>query len=394
MPTSPAGPPENTPDPQLREILNLIRIKGSVSRTDIARTLGIAPSTAALRVTELESTGLIEEFGEGTSSGGRRPRLLRLREDHGVLAVVEIGGTHARIGYADLSGSLIGQSTVSIDIASGPIATLRLIATNLQELLQQVAPESVLHGVGVALPGPVSAATGGVDLASRMPGWQSFSVRDWFAKELSVPTFVDNDANLMALGEHHAQLAATEHSVTVKVGTAIGSGVVIAGSLYRGATGAAGDVTHTRIAAATDIPCSCGNTGCLETLASGAGLVRQLRAEGFDVHSTADVVALTHDANPTVTTLVRTAGTYLGDVLSPVVNFFNPTALFLSGGMASCEPFIAAVRGRIYEGCHPLATRDLRIEAASTGPDAALLGAARIALEGTLFSPISIPAEP
>lgn len=108
-----------------------------------------------------------------------------------------------------------------------------------------------------------------------------------------------------------------------------------------------------------------------------------MRERGNDtVRTTADVLTLARDADPLATSLVRTAGTHLGQALSGVVNFFNPHAVFLTGGMSASEPFIAAVRSRVYEACHPLATQRLRIEAATTGADAILHGAARLALEG------------
>ncbi|AMB58086.1 ROK family transcriptional regulator [Microterricola viridarii] len=367
-----------------KQIIDLIASGTATSRSEISRALGIAPSTVSLRVAELERRGLIIERGVGSSSGGRKPRILCLREGTDFAVVADLGGQHARIGRVDLAGVLHETATFPVRINDGPEATLRLVCAAFAEMIAAApdAATSRLRGIGIALPGPTSEEFGGVELPSRMPGWQGFSVRDRLAQEFpGVPIAVDNDANLMALGEHYAQLTAEQHSITVKAGTAIGSGIIVRGALYRGATGAAGDVTHTRISAAASEPCSCGNIGCLETVASGAGLVRQLRERGVDVETTSDVIELARNAHPLATTLVRTAGTYLGEVLSSVVNFFNPDALFLTGGMASCEPFIAAVRSRVYEGCHPLVTRNLRIEAASTGPDAGLLGAAHLVRE-------------
>lgn len=361
---------------QAQRIVELIRHGEAASRSEISRALGLAPSTVSLRVAELERRGVLVEEGVGESSGGRRPRILRVRGGDDYSLVADLGGQHARIGRVSFAGELLQTQTVPVRISDGPETTLRHVADALRALGDSTSGR--MRGVGIALPGPVDDSIGGVELPSRMPGWQGFAVRDWLEAEFDAPTVVDNDANLMALGEHYAQLGAREHSITVKAGTAIGSGIIVSGALHRGATGAAGDVTHTRISAAASEPCSCGNTGCLETIASGAGLVRQLRARGVDVENTSDVITLARDADPLATTLVRTAGTYLGEVLSSVVNFFNPDALFLTGGMASCEPFIAAVRSRVYEGCHPLVTQRLRIEPASTGPDAGLLGAAHL----------------
>lgn len=367
-----------------KQILELIASGAATSRSELSRALGIAPSTVSLRVVELQERGLIIEQGVGISSGGRKPRILSLRSGNDFTMVADLGGQHARIGMVDLAGVLHATATVPVRIADGPEATLAIVCAAFREMIAHApdAATSRLRGIGIALPGPTSDEFGGVELPSRMPGWQGFRVRDRLAQEFpDMPIVVDNDANVMALGEHYAQLTSEQHSITVKAGTAIGSGIIVRGAIHRGATGAAGDVTHTRILAAGSEPCSCGNIGCLETVASGAGIVRQLRERGVDVSNTADVLELTRDAHPLATTLVRTAGTYLGEVLSSVVNFFNPDALFLTGGMSSSEPFIAAVRSRVYEGCHPLVTRNLRIEAASTGPDAGLYGAAHLVRE-------------
>jgi predicted NBD/HSP70 family sugar kinase len=360
-----------------RQIVELVARGEALSRSDVARVLAIAPSTASVRVQELVDAGILRETGEGPSSGGRRPRRLSLGGTHQRVLAAELGGEHARLGVLDLGGRLWQTKTIPITISDGPEATLDLVEAGLRSLADNVN----IRAVGIALPGPVHFETGDVDQPSRMPGWPGFQVGAALRDRFGVPAVVDNDANLMALGEHYRSLDRGQHSITVKAGTAIGSGIIVAGSVHRGATAAAGDITHTRIAEAADIPCSCGNYGCLETIASGAGLVRQMRERGVDVSGAADVLERARNGDPISTALVRTAGTHLGQVLAGVVNFFNPHAVFLTGSMSASEPFVAAVRSRVYEGCHPLVTQTLRIEPAQTGPDAALYGAARLALE-------------
>jgi predicted NBD/HSP70 family sugar kinase len=217
-----------------------------------------------------------------------------------------------------------------------------------------------------------------------MPGWNRFPVGAWLQERFGVPVALDNDANCMAVGEHAAQPAGRRQSIMVKIGSAIGAGIIVDGRLYRGATGAAGDITHVRIDAAADIPCSCGNTGCLETVASGAALVRVLRELGAGVGSIEDVVELALDADPQATRAVRRAGGYLGQVLAANVNFFNPDAVYLGGILSTLEPFVAAVRSRLYEACHPLVTEHLVIERASLGANAGLFGAGQFALQRAL----------
>jgi predicted NBD/HSP70 family sugar kinase len=211
-----------------------------------------------------------------------------------------------------------------------------------------------------------------------MPGWNRFPVRDWFEERFAVPVAVENDANCMAVGEHSVRPVEHRQSIMVKVGSGIGAGVIVDGRLYRGATGGAGEITHVRVEAAQDTPCSCGNTGCLETVASGAALVRILRERGLPVAGTEDVVRLALDADPEATRAVRQAGRYLGQVLAANVNFFNPDAVYLGGILSTLEPSVAAVRSQLYEGCHPLVTQHLVIERTSLGADAGLAGAGQL----------------
>lgn len=363
-------------DAHARRILDLVARGQARSRSELAAALGVAASTVGLKVQALLDAGVLQEAGDGTSRGGRRPRVLRIAGD-GIVLSADLGGFHARIGRHALGGAVQDTETLAIDLADGPERTLDLVSAAFRRL----AAGSRIHAIGVSLPGPVDIATGAVDQPSRMPGWPGFRVGEHLATRFDTQVSVDNDANLAALGEHRAQFGHTQHSITVKAGTAIGSGVIVDGRIHRGATSAAGDITHTRIDGSGDIPCSCGNTGCLETVASGASLVRQMRDRGATVDTTAEVLALARDADPLATSLVRTAGTHLGQALSGVVNFFNPHAVFLTGSMSASEPFIAAVRSRVYEACHPLATQRLRIESATTGADAILHGAARLALE-------------
>ena len=356
------------PHPRITELL----ADGSASsRSDIARLLGIAPSTASAWVGQLIDAGIVVEDGLVASGSGRPRRKLRLNRPPGHLLVAELGGNHARLGVADRAGRLLRSTTSPLTVADGPDQVLRSLTT----LLRNQRAEGEPAGVGLALPGPVQPG-GTVRLPSRMPGWAGFPVQETLAESFGVPAVVENDANAMALGEHRTQFGSEGDSITVKAGTAIGSGIVIAGQLYRGATFAAGDVTHTVVHAAGNRPCTCGKTGCLETVASGAGIVTRLVEQGIKVTNTADALALARDGDPEATTMIRTAGSLLGEVLSSVVSFFNPQALFLTGGLASSQHFVTAVRARIYDGCHPLMTESLRIEAASLGADAALAGTA------------------
>ncbi|NDL56784.1 ROK family transcriptional regulator [Phytoactinopolyspora mesophila] len=375
--------------PTAASIISLLAAEHVNSRRDIARELGLAPSTVSLRVQELIDSGLVVEDGSGTSTGGRRPRMLRINRSAGHVLVADLGGRHARLARMDLLGEPREAADITLDVAAGPEAALETLAASLAQLNDGAADLGGLRGVGLALPGPVDVWHGRVDSPSRMPGWHHFPIRDWMANRFAVPCAVENDANAMALAEHrahHQQLPHARHSILAKAGAAIGCGLIVDGRIYRGGSGAAGDITHVRVSAADHRACSCGNVGCLETIASGSALVRALREDGLDVNSTAEVVEATRNADPIATTRVRNAGRSLGETLSPVVNFVNPDAVFLGGLLSVVEPFVAAVRSQLYEGCHPLITRDLHIGQSRTGPDAGIRGVGRAILD-QIFAP-------
>ncbi|MER5445174.1 ROK family transcriptional regulator [Streptomyces sp. NPDC002764] len=364
-------------------VLELLASGQATTRTEIAGLLGAAPSTISFTVGQLLDHGLVAEEGTVSSAGGRPRKVLRLGGSDGYAVAAELGGRHAHVGVVLPGGGLTDVSTVPFPTSDGPEAALPGLAQTLAALADRHG-RGLLRGVGLCLPGPVDVEPGLVTLPARMPGWNRFPVRAWMEERFAVPVAVENDANCMAVGEHSVRPAEHRQSVMVKAGSGIGAGVIADGRLYRGGTGAAGEITHVRVEAAHDIPCSCGNTGCLETVASGAALVRILRERGLEVASTEDVVRLAGDADPEATRAVRQAGRYLGQVLAANVNFFNPDAVYLGGILSTLEPFVAAVRSQLYEGCHPLVTEHLVIERAVLGADAGLVGAGQFALQRAL----------
>jgi predicted NBD/HSP70 family sugar kinase len=286
-----------------------------------------------------------------------------------------------------LSGVIAARDDIDIDLADGPDAVLGTCVSRLKALATRSLDS--LKAIAMSVPGPVNTSEGVIKMPARMPGWTEFAARDWLIRRTGVPAVVENDANMMAYAEAVVRQDGDAPTVTVKAGTSIGAGIIVNGALYRGATFAAGEITHYRVAAAGDTPCSCGNRGCLETIASGAALVAALRSQGVDVASTRDVVRLAHESNPAVTTAVRAAGSNLGQVLCAVVNFFNPRSIYLGGLLPTVEPFVAAVRAQIYQGSHPLLTEALTVERTRADADAILIGCGQRAIEESLGATIS-----
>ncbi|MER7503849.1 ROK family protein [Nonomuraea pusilla] len=368
------------------ELLRLVAGGHAESRAELARLSGLAASSVSLRVEELIDSGLLVEEGSGGSRGGRRPRRLRLSPTAGLLAVADLGAHHARLGLLDLSGDPLVVEEHPCDITRGPEAVLGWMADVFDGLLERHAgtgPSAIpLRGVGTGVPGPVEPSAGRVVSPSRMPGWNSFPVAEHLRRRYDLPVLVENDANLMAVGEARAW-PGHDNLMVLKAGTGIGCGLVVGGRLHRG-RGAAGDISHVRVRTDASATCSCGHSDCLEAYASGAALIAALAGQGMALERPADLVARVNDGVPEATAQVRNAGRLIGEVLTVLVNFFNPDAVVVGGSLSAAEPLISAVRAAVYERCLPLATRDLEIAATRVGRDAALLGAGALLLDAVL----------
>jgi predicted NBD/HSP70 family sugar kinase len=363
-------------------ILQLIRSGAVSSRSALAKSLGVSASTAGIRVQALIDHGYVREYEGGQARGGRRPRLLALRPDFGEVAAIDVGSSHMTVALFDMNGRLLREQSEAVEIAKGPESLLHVAKS---VLYRNPHPMPELRGITVGLPGPVDMRTGHVVSPSRMPGWNGVDMRAAMAEVFFHPRevhLVDNDANLMALGEHTVD--PVDHMVFVKAGAGIGCGVIASGRLHRGAVGAAGDISHLPVPGHEDVECSCGRNGCLDAVASGAALVRDLRAARVKVATPADVVALAGDADPMATRLLREAGRATGELLATVVNFFDPDALVIGGQLSRAEPFVASVRAAVFERSLPMATENLQVRATRTGHLAGVQGGARLVIEHLL----------
>ena len=227
-----------------------------------------------------------------------------------------------------------------------------------------------------------------------MPGWDGYAVRARFA-ERGVPVWVDNDVNVMALGELTAGCGrGVDDFVFVKIGTGIGAGIVVDGRIHRGAKGSAGDVGHIHVQAGREVTCRCGMNGCLEAFAGGAALARDAEAAAREGRSeflsalleqkgfldAADVAVASKHGDPVAIELITEAGRLIGQMLTGIVNFFNPSLIVIGGGVAGAgDLLLATIRQSIYRRSLPLATRDLVVRRSELDDRAGVIGAATMA---------------
>jgi predicted NBD/HSP70 family sugar kinase len=367
-------------------VLRLIREGDAVTRADIARRTGLARSTVAQRVDTLLAYELVYELGGTASTGGRPPTALAFNHEAGTVLVADLGATHSRLAVSDLAGAVLAELASDLDIALGPEHVLDWVHQQFRALLREADrdPAGVI-GIGIGVPGPVDFSRGEPVNPPIMPGWDGFSIPAWFAGRHDAPVLVDNDVNIMALGEHRTQWRTAKHLLCVKVGTGIGCGVVVDGHIHRGEQGAAGDIGHIHISGHDDVVCRCGNVGCLEAVAGGRALAEQLTAAGVEAAHSRDVVRLVRAGDPLAIRMVREAGRTLGEVLAGCVNFFNPAVIVIGGDIAEVhEQLLAGVREITFQRSLPLATRDLRLVPSRLGDRAGVHGAATMVIEHVL----------
>ncbi|NKY11655.1 ROK family transcriptional regulator [Cellulomonas hominis] len=375
------------------ELFQLLRDGVPRTRADLAASTGQARSTITTRVDQLLAAGLIAPAGEASSTGGRPPTTFAFRPDARLVLAVDLGATHARLAVTDLASTVLAEAEAPLAIAAGPEVVLDWVVEHGRELLASTGrPLRDLASVGVGLPGPVEHSTGRPINPPIMPAWDDVDVRGLLAARLGAEVLVDNDVNLMALGEHRTAWPDVDDMLFVKVATGIGSGIISDGRLRRGAQGAAGDIGHIAVPGAADVPCRCGNLGCLEAVASGRALAETLTAAGLPAANGADVVALVRSGDLAAGRAVRQAGREIGSVLAACVSLLNPSLVVIGGVVAEAgEHLIAGIREVVYQRSLPLATQHLRIVTSQARSQVGILGASAMAVDHVL-SPGAIDA--
>jgi len=379
-------------------ILDEIRLGDSRSRSEVAVRTGLSRGVVAQRVGELIDRGLVVEGGPGPSTGGRPPRQLTFHADAGHVLVADLGATSIDVAVTTLDGRILGHHDEPADIAAGPEATLDRVAELLDWLRSSVhGLPGRTWGVGIGVPGPVEFRAGRPISPPIMPGWDGYPVRRRFSERFDAPVWVDNDVNLLALGEWRSGVATGHDDVLViKVGTGIGAGIIAGGRLHRGARGAAGDVGHIQASDDRSVLCRCGNIGCLEAMAGGAAIGRDGETAAREGRSdrlkavlaergrvtAADVAWAAGLGDPVAVELIQTAGRRIGSMLATVVNLLNPSLVVVGGGVArSGDLLLAAIRETVYRRSLPLATRDLLVRSSTLGSLAGVIGASSMVVD-------------
>ena len=380
-------------------LLSTIFWSAGVSRHVLAERLDYSKSKANALVAALLDEGLLDEVGLQDSSGGRRAETLQLSASLGVLIGANLGATSMQLAILKPDLTVLARHTEAIDVRQGPGVVLARMRVLMRELLARcaLAARQVI-AVGIGVPGPVDFESGQLVNPPLMPDWGGFSIRDYLREDYAAPVFVDNDVNLMALGELWRLQRSLQNFLVIKIGTGIGCGIVCHGEVYRGANGSAGDVGHICVDRSGPL-CHCGNRGCVEAMAGAQAISRMAVDAANAGHSpmlagrllaqgaltAEDVAQASRAGDVAANAIIQRAGNLVGEMLASVVNFFNPSNVFIAGRIASMGPlFLASVRQSVYQRSLALSTRQLEIQYTPLADDAGLIGAGVLAMQESL----------
>lgn len=368
-------------------ISRMIADRGLLSRREIVRSTGLARSTIEGHLEVLASCGIIEDGGIGGNATRGRPAQVFRVSSHPVALVADVRIDRSRIAIATLNKEIVATGSVELPVAVGPEILLEAIAVGFEDLLvQQGRTKSDALAISVGLPGPVDAKEGFAVRPPHMPGWDGFRVCKAMATRFNCDVVVDNEINLMALGEARSCGPAHLPLLMVYIGQRVGGGFVSeSGRLLHGAEGAAGDLGHFRATDSLDSLCACGRRGCIESVASIEAISRKVSGALSEEVDSKKVIDLLNRGDAATVDIVRGAATQVGRVVADLVNFCNPARVVVGGTFTECtEDFLAEVRSVVYQQAQPLATRNLAILHASLGDEAALVGGMVSAIEQVL----------
>ncbi|MBE7469925.1 MAG: hypothetical protein DPW09_11660 [Anaerolineae bacterium] len=369
-------------------ILELIRERGPISRSDLARLLRLSPPTITRIVNPLIEAGLVREGSAGDSKGGRRPIMLTFNAQASLIVGVYVGQNIVG-ALADLNGEIFERRT--LPSLPGEEGVQRLIDF-IKELCQAAAPFGVpLRGVGVGIPS-ITVLEDGIITWAPSFGWRNLPLKQRLQEALDLPVFIENSVNLIALGESWRGAGqGLRNLLCIQFGDGIGAGLILNGQLYRGSHYAAGEVGYI-IPNERYLGQTYDGYGCLEGLAGSSGIVQRawqrlqtgqpsiLAQTELNSLTVEQVLAAASAGDTLAQTVVQETVDYLSIAVANMACIIDPDRIIIGGDLAEFgELFIEPIRARL-DGLIPV-TPDIRLS--DLGLDAAVLGAVATALSQT-----------
>ncbi|MHC0429092.1 ROK family transcriptional regulator [Streptomyces sp. O3] len=364
----------------LERVVRAVRMAGSLTQAEIARTTGLSAATVSNIVRELKDGGTVEVTP--TSAGGRRARSVSLSGDAGLVVGVDFGHTHLRVAIGNLAHQVLAEEAEPLDVDASAAQGLDRARELVDRLIEgSGADRSKIVGVGLGVPGPIDVESGTLGSTAILPGWSGTNPAEELTRRLGVPVYVDNDANLGALGELvWGGGRGVKDLAYIKVASGVGAGLVINGRIYRGPGGTAGEIGHITLDESGPV-CRCGNRGCLETFTAVRYVLPLLEpSHGTDL-TMEKVVRLAREGDPGCRRVIADVGRHIGSGVANLCNLLNPSRVVLGGDLAdSGELVLGPIRESVSRYAIPSAARQLSVLPGSLGGRAEVLGALALAL--------------
>lgn len=386
-------------------ILQLIHSGMNNSRLELARMADLSPSSITAIVQRLIKKGLVVESAPATSHLGRRPIPLQVRGDAAYLLGVDLGSFFLRIVITDINGEIVFRSQTRTDMNVGRERVLEKTFLCIHQAIRESnIPQKLIRGIGVAHSGVIDSEAG-VVLSYPRPGqmaeWKNIPLREIFMKEFSLPCLLEDSVRTSTIAERSFGAGRDLNNfLCIEVGMGIGAGIFIDGKIYRGAGGRAGEFGHITVNENGPL-CSCGNTGCLETMASCAAIIenvktaiergidskiRELAGGDLDKVSIELIAQAASEDDSLAYRELQRSASYIGIGLANLVNLLNPKVVIFSGALFREIPQLIAdpLRRIIKQRSLEKSAQEVQLLVSALGGEASALGAARLIAEAIM----------
>jgi glucokinase len=299
---------------------------------------------------------------------------------------IDVGGTNVKLGIVDAAGKILARNSMPTKSYNrNKTLLINAIFSQIRALFQNshISLKN-LSGIGIGLPGAVDPFKGQVIFLPNIPGWKNVSLRAIFEKEFGVPTLLENDVNMIALGEWKFGAGKGKNDlICMTLGTGVGGGLILDGKLYRGVSFVAGEIGHMPINE-TGPACNCGGWGCFEQYVGNRQLLEKIaRNFGNKNLTIPDVHKLAHQGDAKALKFFIETATHIGNGLVGVVNLLNPPLIIIGGGVANNHRFLfPTINQVIQKRAMAVQAKRVKIVHAKLGDDAGILGARVLLAEG------------
>ncbi len=359
-------------------ILHLVREKGAVSRQEISDRLSLNNSTVSILVVRMIKEKLLQEKGRGTSRGGRKPSLLQLNPSQAYFIGLDMEAVALRGMVSDFAFQKLAYIKKDISPQETRSSILKKIISLLNELIEKSGIDrGKISGIGIGAPGLIDPDTGVVISHALMPHWENVPLKDVLYAECHLPIFVENNTRTRLLAEKWFGVGKeAQNIICIDVRSGIGTGILVNGQMYKGASNSAGEIAHVCVDKNGPL-CACGRRGCLEAVASELSILKtasRIKRKKVDIEEFWQELEA---GNKKWEELLQRAGRYLGLVVAQLIDFFNPELIIVEGRLIRREDtFIEEIRKTAKENALSLPYQKVRILPSTLGEEGGCLGSA------------------